>query len=64
MANLDEVIETGASADHYVSRCSSINRRIGANFDIVFKNNSPKLGNSEKSIFDGGESKPVRSGRL
>ena len=61
MADLHEVIETGASADHRVSRRASINRCIGADFDIVFENDSPKLGDREKSIFDGGESKPFLS---
>jgi hypothetical protein len=49
VANLHEVIETGAGADHRVSRGSSINRGIRTHFDIVFKNHSPKLGDREKS---------------
>jgi hypothetical protein len=57
VADLHQIIETGTSTDHGVSRRSSINRSIGANFDIVFKNYPPKLGNREKSSFGGGESK-------
>ena len=61
MADLDEVIETGAGADHRVSRRSSVNRAVRTHFDVVFKNDSTKLGDGEKSICGGGESKPFLS---
>ena len=61
MADLDEVIETGAGADHRVSRRSSVSCGVRTHLDVVFKNDSPKLGNREKSIFGGGESKAFLS---
>lgn len=57
MADLHKAIEAGPSADHRVSRRSTINLGISTNLDIVFENDSPKLGDREKSVVGGDESK-------
>src|SRR5258708_38181402 len=61
VADLHQIIETRTSTDHRVLCRPSINRSIGANLDIVFKNHPPKLGDSQKSSFDGDESKSFLS---
>ena len=59
--DLHQIIETRTGTDHCVSPRSSINGRIGADFDIVLNNHAPKLGHRQKSSFDGGESKSFLS---
>ena len=56
-SDLDEVIQTAAGADPCLAG-SSINLGICTHFDVVFKNDSPTLGNREKSICGGRKSKP------
>ncbi len=61
VADLHQIIETRTGADHCVACRSTINRCIGAHFDIVFEDHSTELGNRQVSSFGGGESKPLLS---
>jgi hypothetical protein len=58
VSDLHEVIEAGAGTDYGIAGRSSVNRRIGADFDVVFENNAPKLGNGQKAILGGCKPKP------
>jgi hypothetical protein len=57
VSDLYEIIDARTGADHRVSRRSSINRRIGANLDIVFENHPTKLGPRQEPGFGGDKSK-------
>ena len=59
--DLHQIIETRTGTDHRVSPRSSINGRIGADFDIVLENRAPELRHRQKSSFDEGESKSFLS---
>ncbi len=61
MSNLHKVIETRTGTNHRISRRSSIDRRIGAHLDIVFQNDSAKLGSSQKTFFGERKSKSFLS---
>ena len=53
VSDLYEIIETRTHTNHRTSHRSSVNRRIGANLDIVFANHPTKLGSRHEPGFGG-----------
>ena len=43
MSYLNQIIDLCAFADNCVARCAAINRRIGANLNMILNNDTAKL---------------------
>src|SRR5215831_502038 len=57
--NLNKIINHRAGSDHRIVPRSPIDRRIGANIDVVTDQNAPQLGDFNRAVLVGSEPEPV-----
>ncbi len=59
MGNLDLVIQLDAVPDHRIVQCASIDRRIGANFNVITDHDTTNLRNLDPALAFPGKTKTV-----
>ena len=45
VANLHQIVDLGALADHGIADCATVNGRAGADFDLILNDDAPDLRN-------------------